>query len=225
MTNGVGHGDNQRKPTSMEDRGGEDDGRLSSPSVARNRDVIRDAFLSVMPTQGRILEIASGTGEHAIHIVGSSPDLTWVTSDLDAQSRRSIAAWIKDANLGDRISDPIIIDAGSDDWGVSGLFDGIFCCNMVHIAPWSAGRGLLKGASRYLRPGGRVFLYGPFSRQGAHTSESNASFDLSLRSRDQEWGVRDLEGDVLPVAEQVGLALIEARPMPSNNFVVVFEKA
>ena len=216
-----------KPPVALEDRGGEGDGRLFSPSAARNRDVIRETFLELMPRAGRVLEVGSGTGEHGVHIAAMSPDLIWQASEFDARSRRSVAAWIAHAGLGERMPAPLALNASdpADLWGVEAGLAGVYSSNMIHIAPWAAGRGLVAGAGALLRSGGRLFLYGPFSREGEHVSASNADFDRSLRSRDPEWGVRDLERDVMPVAVAAGLALVEARAMPANNFSVVFERA
>ncbi len=216
--------DQPKQPIALEQRETSGDARMQSPSAGRNRDVIRDVFLDLMPLAGTILEIASGTGEHAVHILKSAPDLTWIPSDLDNASRASVAAWAVHEKLEQRLLPPRIIDASSENWGDIGQVQGMMSCNMIHIAPWAAGRGLIAGAGRHLAKGGRLFLYGPFSRNGEHTASSNADFDESLKSRNPDWGVRDLESDVLPEVKKARLEFIEARPMPANNFAVVFEK-
>lgn len=215
----------------LEPRGVED-ARLLSPSAARNRDAIRDAFLDLMPRTGRIVEIASGTGEHAVHIAAALPGIRWCPGDPDAASCASVAAWT--AHLGlPNIAAPHAIDVCEATWRTGaplegpesdGPLDGVVCINMLHIAPIAATEGLIAGAGRRLRSGGRLFLYGPFSRNGAHIAASNAQFDASLKSRNAGWGVRDLERDVVPNANAAGLALVEARAMPANNFSVVFER-
>lgn len=242
MTGDSGEGGD--KPViALEAREAKADARLHSPSAARNRDVIRDAFLEFMPYAGRILEIGSGTGQHAVHILTSAPELRWSPSDPDGQSRASIAAWAQYEGVDARMDTPRIIDAAAEDWAIAdpdldadpgadagdeevpGVLDGMMACNMIHISPWAAGRGLIAGAGRYLKPGGRLFLYGPYSRNGVHTSPSNAAFDQDLKRRNPDWGVRDLEGDVLPLAAQAGLSLVTVRQMPANNICVVFEKS
>ena len=215
-----------KKPIALEERD-DVEGRLFSPSAARNRDVLRDTFLAHMPSAGAILEVGSGTGEHAVHIAAAAPQLFWRPSDPDAASRRSILAWTETTGL-ENIAAPLDIDVTAPGWAMR-LSDGapaigVLSVNMIHIAPFDAARGLIAGAGEALAPGGRLFLYGPFSREGAHTAPSNADFDQSLRGRDPDWGVRDLEGDIVPLAEKAGLALVEAIPMPANNFSVIFEK-
>ncbi len=200
--------------------------RLFSPSAARNRDVIRDTFLETMPHSGNVLEIASGTGEHAIHIAGSLAELEWYGGDPDPVSRKSLAAWISYASLAN-MNAPHAIDVRRLHWGnriekIS--FSGIMSANMIHIAPFEAAKGLFCGAGRVLMAQGKFFLYGPFSRNGKHISSSNEDFDRSLRGRDASWGVRDLERDILPLADKEGLKLDEVIPMPANNFSVIFSK-
>lgn len=211
------------KEIALEERGREER-RLFSPSVARNRDVIRDAFLKTMPGAGDILEIGSGTGEHAVHIAAAAPDLRWRPGDPDAASRASIAAWTEHLGLAN-VAAPHAIDVTAPGWD-QGLapVDGAVSINMIHIAPFEAARGLVAGAARLLRPGGKLFLYGPFARNGAHTAPSNADFDASLKSRDARWGVRDLDLEILPLAVAAGLALDAVIDMPANNLSVVFRR-
>jgi len=217
---------NGRKPReiALEDRVivGE---RLFSPSAARNREPICAAFLRAAPQKGAILEIGGGSGEHAVHIAGAAPHLAWRTGDPDSASRASIAAWIAHAKLAN-LEGPHAIDASAPQWGVEELapFDGIVSINMIHIAPFEAAKGLFAGAGRLLRQGGLLFLYGPFSRNGVHTSPSNEAFDASLKSRDPRWGVRDLERDLTPLARNNNLAFDEAVEMPANNLCVIFRK-
>ena len=164
-------------------------GKLFSPSTARNRDPIRDVFLKTMPASGKILEIGGGTGEHAVHLASALPDIRWFTGDPDPASRGSIATWIAEAGLAN-LSGPHAIDVTAADWGVEkdAPFDGLVSINMIHIAPFAAAEGLFTGAKRLLKQGGRLFLYGPFSRKGVHSAPSNAAFDESLKSRDARWG-------------------------------------
>ena len=217
----------ERPPIALEQRDAVPDGRRFSPSVARNKHVICEAYRELMPTCGRVLEIASGTGEHAANFLTSFAELNWIASELDEESRVSIDAWAVHEGVGERMTGPLIIDASASvvDWGVDGGLDGMFSANMIHIAPWEVGCGLLRGAGELLKPAGRLMIYGPFSRKGEHVSDSNRDFDRSLKSRDSRWGVRDLENDLLPVAQSAGLALVTVRPMPANNFSVIFEKS
>lgn len=199
--------------------------RLFSPSAARNREAIFDAFLAHMPRAGTVLEIGSGTGEHAVHIAAHLPELTWLPGDPDETSRASIAAWVAHMGLAN-IRPPHAIDVTVDGWtqGVPRPLAAVVSINMIHIAPFAAAEGLIAGAGEILREGGRLFLYGPFSRNGKHTAPSNAAFDASLKARDPRWGVRDLENDIVPLAEKAGLALEAAVPMPANNFTVIFTR-
>lgn len=199
--------------------------KLFSPSTARNRDPIRDTFLKTMPREGKILEIGGGTGEHAVHLAGALPDVQWHTGDPDPASRASIAAWIADASL-PNLAGPHAIDVTAADWGVEkeAPFDGLVSINMIHIAPFAAAEGLVAGAKRLLKPGGRLFLYGPFSRKGVHSAPSNEAFDESLKSRDPRWGVRDLENDIVPLARKNSLALETVVEMPANNLSIIFRK-
>lgn len=200
--------------------------RLFSPSAQRNKDVIRDIFLKAMPSAGNILEIGSGSGEHAIHIAPSLPQLNWYGGDPDKASRESLAAWINHLSA-ENMQEPHDIDVTKTHWGetIEGTsFTGMISANMVHIAPFEAAIGLFAGADRLLGPSGKLFLYGPFSRNGAHMAASNADFDRSLKSRDPLWGVRDLENDILPLAEKANLVLGEAIDMPANNMAVIFHK-
>ncbi len=204
------------------DKGG--DARRASPSVARNRDAIRDAFARMVAHSGRVLEIASGTGEHGLHITAAYPDLIWQPSDPDPEARASIAAWAA-SERGQAIAAPMALDVTVPGWAeVLGPFDAVVCINMIHIAPWAAALGLFTGAAHCLKPGGRLFLYGPFKREGQHTAPSNHAFDISLKSRNPEWGVRDLDGKVITAARRFGLIYGDRLAMPANNFSVVFEK-
>jgi len=217
-----GNGDTARE-IALEARERGADARMYSPSAARNRDVIRDAYLAAMPKSGRVLEIGSGTGEHAIHVAEAVPDIVWAPSDPDAASRASIAAWIAATGLSN-VEPPRDIDVTSPDWGVEGALDGVVSINMIHIAPWAAAEGLILGAARLLKSGGKLFLYGPFSRHGAHTAPSNEVFDGNLKARDPEWGVRDLDDEVATTAAIHGLVLDDVSAVPANNFVAVFRK-
>ena len=198
------------------------DRRRFAPATSRNRAPIFAVLERHLPRQGQILEIASGTGEHLIHFAGaSSPDLIFQPSDPDPVARDSIDAWI--AETGCRNVRPaIVLDAGADHWPVEAA-DAVLCINMIHIAPWRAAVGLMRGAGRLLPPEGLLFLYGPFRRGGRHTARSNAAFDEGLRQQNSEWGVRDLEA-IIELAEQNGLGPPEIVEMPANNLSVIFRR-
>ena len=215
---------NTPKETALEQRAIEG-AKMCSPSVARNRDVIRDAFLKTMPQEGRLLEIGAGTGEHAAHIASALPKLQWFTGDPDETARASIAAWIADMKL-DNLHGPHALDVTAKNWdgAIAAPYDGVLSINMIHIAPFEAAQGLFTGAGRLLRSGGKLFLYGPFSRESVHTSPSNEAFDQSLKSRDPRWGVRDLDRELVPLANENSLALEEVVEMPANNLSVIFRK-
>jgi SAM-dependent methyltransferase len=196
------------------------EGALASPAVARNRDPILAVLRRVLPAQGTVLEIASGTGEHAVHFAAGLPHLTWQPTDPDTDALASIAAHRAWAQLPNLLA-PLVLDACAPSWPVTRA-DAVVAINMIHIAPWTAAEGLLAGAGRLLVPGGVLYLYGPFKETGRHTAPSNAAFDASLRARDPDWGVRDLDG-VAALAREHGLALAERIAMPANNLSLVFE--
>jgi hypothetical protein len=201
-------------------------GALTAPSVARNREpilaVLRRVIPSpILPARGLVLEIASGSGEHAIYFAAALPHLTWQPSDPDPDAHESIAAYRADMAL-PNVLPPLILDAAATNWPVTQA-DVIVAINMIHIAPWAATEGLMAGAERLLPVGGVLFLYGPFREHGRHTAPSNAAFDESLRARNREWGVRDLD-EVAALASQHGLALEERVAMPANNLSVVFRR-
>src|SRR5579859_1188000 len=198
------------------------DRRLSSPSALRNRDPILAVLQDILPPSGRVLEIASGSGEHILHFARHLPHLGWQPSDPSAEARASIAAWIA-AEGGSNIAAPLAIDASAGSWPVERV-DAIIAINMVHISPWQATLGLLQSAGRLLPPEGLLFLYGPYRRTGHDFEPSNARFDADLRARNPEWGVRLLE-DVSHVAEASGLRLDKIVEMPAHNLSLVFRRA
>lgn len=211
----------------------EPDGRLDAPAFHRNHQAIWAVLQPFLAGKsGDILEAGSGTGQHVVHFAGYSPDITWWPSDTNAQHLKSIAAWRTHAGL-HNIRPPLSIDLCDPTWGAE-QHDGrgqanfgprqllaVFCANVIHIAPWRVAEGLFAGAGRYLRADGRLYLYGPFKRDGEHTAISNAAFDTSLRERDAAWGVRDVD-DVTKLADGAGLALLETVPMPANNLILAF---
>src|SRR5262245_50914829 len=196
-------------------------GALFSPASARNRDPILAVLRRVLPERGVVLEIASGSGEHAVHFAAALPGLTWQPSDPDPQARDSVAAYRAAAQLPNLLP-PLALDAASPTWPVTQA-DAMVSINMIHIAPWAAAEGLMAGAGRLLPAGGVLFLYGPFREHGRHTAPSNAAFDESLRARNREWGVRDLD-EVAALANRHGFALEERIAMPANNLSVVFRR-
>ncbi|MBC8750080.1 MULTISPECIES: DUF938 domain-containing protein [Paraburkholderia] len=197
------------------------DARQHSPSAERNREPILAVLRAALPASGRVLEIASGTGEHAICFAGALPGLDWQPSDADLEARASIAAWTAHAGLAN-VRAPLALDVHQPDWGVDAL-DAVVCINMIHISPWSAAQALFDGAGRRLVDGGVLYLYGPYRRGGAHTAPSNEAFDQWLKSRDPEWGVRDMEA-VVALGDAAGLTCEQVVSMPANNFSLVFTK-
>jgi len=208
----------------------EPDGRLDAPAYHRNHQAIRAVLERYLAGKiGDVVETGSGTGQHMVDFARHMPGITWWPSDLNEQHLKSIAAWRSHAAL-PNIRPPLRIDLSDPTWcpqmqGESGPANllAVFCANVIHIAPWRVAEGLFAGAGRYLSVGGLLFLYGPFKRDGKHTAISNAVFDASLRDRDAEWGVREIE-DVEKLARQVGLGLIEIAEMPANNLTLVFER-
>ena len=197
-------------------------GALCAPAPERNKGPILDVLRRVLPPQGVVLEIASGTGQHVIHFAAGLPDLKWQPSDADAQARASIAAWSADANL-PNVLPPLDLDVRCEPWPVQRA-DALVCINMIHIAPWAAAERLLDGASRLLGPGAPLVLYGPYRRDSRHTAPSNEAFDADLRRRNPDWGVRDLEA-VAALASRNGFVLEEVVEMPANNLCVVLRRS
>ena len=169
-----------------------------------------------------MLEVAAGTGEHAIHFAGACPALVWQPADQDDGSLASIAAWRDFTGLAN-VLPPLRLDAADPlGWPVERA-DAIVAINMIHIAPWMATIGLVKGANRLLATGGMMFLYGPFLETGIDTAPSNLAFDRSLRSRNPAWGLRHLDA-VTALAARHGLSLVERNSMPANNLALIFRK-
>ena len=204
----------------------EPDGRLDAAAFHRNHApiwAVLEKFLA--GKSGDVLETGSGTGQHIVHFARHTPDITWWPSDLNEAHLKSIEAWRAHAGLAN-IRPPLAIDLTDPAWS-SALPEkllAIFCANVIHIAPWHVAEGLFAGAGRYLQGGGRLFLYGPFKRDGQHTALSNAVFDTSLREGNPEWGVRDI-ADVEQLGADNGLALREVVEMPANNLILVFQRA
>jgi hypothetical protein len=198
------------------------EGARASPSTARNRQPILDVLRPRLTSGARVLEVASGAGEHAIFLAGAMPDVRWQPTDRDDEALASIAAWRAQAGLRN-LAPPLRLDAAEPSTWPTDEVDAVVCINMIHIAPWAACEGLVALAGRRLGAGGRLFLYGPFLEAGVATAPSNLAFDESLKARDPAWGVRDL-AVVSAAAAAHGLALAERIEMPANNLVVVFEK-
>jgi len=212
------------------------DARQYAPATERNREPILEVLLQVLPPSGTVLEVASGTGEHAVFFAPRLSPRKWLPSDPNPQLRASIAAW-RTHNPADNLYPPLDLDVRTLVWPIEtgaspkwlNLYDfktsplvAIVNINMIHISPWSATLGLMAGAGRLLPPGGILYLYGPF-KQGGHTAPSNVIFDETLRSQNPEWGVRDLN-DVVAAANAQHLTMLETYQMPANNLSVVFQR-
>jgi SAM-dependent methyltransferase len=209
----------------------EPDGRLDAAAFHRNHlpiSAVLEKFLQ--GRSGDVLEAGSGTGQHIVHFARQTPDIVWWPSDLSEAHLKSIEAWRAHAKLSN-IRAARRIDLSDPNWSVAAADAGgpgrllaIFCANVIHISPWRVAEGLFAGAARHLRDDGRLFLYGPFKRDGRHAAVSNAVFDTSLRNQNAEWGVRDI-GDVSELAASVGLELREIVPMPANNLILIFDRS
>ena len=197
------------------------DQRHFAPATLRNRAAILDVLKTVLPASGLVLEVASGTGEHAMFFAGELPGLTWQPSDPDPQARESIAAW-REAAGPPNLLEPLALDAAAADWPIAGA-DAAVCINMLHISPWAAGEGLMRGAGRLLPRSAPLVIYGPFRRDGQALEPSNAAFDADLRARNPAWGLRLLDM-VVACASGEGLMLERVVEMPANNLAVVFRK-
>lgn len=210
------------------------DARRYAPATQRNREPILAILLRILPPTGTVLEVSSGTGEHAAFLAPRLAPRQWLPSDISLQAIESIASW-QALEPADNLYSPVQLDACDRTWPVerdrhlSGLnlqrhpITAIVNINMIHIAPWEACQGLMAGAGRILSAGGVLYLYGPFRRNGRHTSPSNEVFNSSLRAQDPSWGVRDLEA-VVAEAKHQGLIFTEVVEMPANNLSVIFQK-
>lgn len=198
------------------------DQRRSAPAALRNREPIAEVLREWLPANGTVLEVASGTGEHAAWFAERFPDLDWQPSDTHADALASIAAWA-DASRLTNLRKPVVIDAGADDWPV-GYADAVLNINMAHISPWRASLGLIAGAARLLPANGPLILYGPWLKDDIETAPSNLAFDADLKARDPEWGLRRVE-DFAAAASAEGLHLAHVRQMPANNLMVLFRRS
>lgn len=195
--------------------------RRSAPAALRNREPIADVLADWLPQSGLVLEVASGTGEHAAFFADRSPGLEWQPSDTHPNALASIRAWRSEAAL-PNLREPIAIDAASSDWSIESA-DAVLNINMVHISPWEASLGLLDGAFRLLGTGAPLILYGPWLKDDVPTAPSNLAFDADLRLRDERWGLRQVE-EFAAEAEARGLSLVETRTMPANNLMLLFQR-
>ena len=193
-----------------------------APAAERNKHAILAVLERVLPQSGLAVEIASGTGQHVVHFASALPGLTWQPTEIDPWMRQSTSAWLAETGLSN-VLPPLDLDVCQPEWPVERA-DAVLCINMIHISPWRATECLIAGCQSLLRPGGILFLYGPYRRFGRHTAPSNEAFDASLRQRDPQWGVRDLEA-VVETAERHGLGLSEIVEMPVNNLSVVFVRS
>jgi SAM-dependent methyltransferase len=195
--------------------------KAHAPAAGRNREPIASVLRDVLPGQGVVVEIASGTGQHAAHFARLFPGLAWQPTDRDCEALASIAAWRDEAGLANLLP-PLRLDAAASDWPVAAA-DAVVCINMVHISPWEATVGLMRGAGRLLSPGAPLALYGAYIRDGVPTAPSNLAFDESLKARNPQWGLRTLEA-VRAEAERNGLVFERLFEMPANNLTIVFRK-
>lgn len=199
-----------------------DDHRRHAPATARNREAILAVVQRHLPSKGNVLEIASGSGEHILYFAqSSSSDLVFQPTDLDEAARASIDAWVASCGVSN-VRRAIELDATGEVWPVSSA-DAVLCINMVHIAPWAATEGLVRGAARILPAQGILYLYGPYRFGGRHTASSNEAFDADLRRRNPEWGVRDVEA-VVDLATAHGFQSPMIEQMPANNVSLVFRR-
>ena len=198
------------------------DARRFAPATARNREAILDVLRRVLPSAGLVLEIASGSGEHIAHFAANiKAPVEFQPSDVDPAARDSIDAWARHLRL-TNVRPAINLDAAAAEWPIDRA-DAVLSINMIHIAPWSATIGLMRGAARLLPPNGLLYLYGPFRREGRHTATSNEAFDQGLRAQNPEWGVRDIE-EVAAQAATVGFSPPEIEEMPANNLSLIFRR-
>jgi SAM-dependent methyltransferase len=197
------------------------DARRSAPAALRNREPIAEVLKDWLPSSGLVLEVASGTGEHAVYFAERFANLEWQPSDAHPAALESIRKW-RDAAGPPNLREPVTLDAASTEWPIDRA-DALVNINMVHISPWACTLGLLEGAAHVLSPGGPLILYGPWLKGDIPTSPSNSAFDTDLRYRDPEWGLRRVE-DFATAAEQRGFKLIETRTMPANNLMLLFRR-
>lgn len=200
----------------------QDDSRQFAPATQRNREPILAVLREVLPAQGLVLEVASGSGEHAVHFAAAFPNLTFQPSDPDPAALASIDAWAAESTL-PNIRPAIRLDATAPRWPIAAA-NAILCINMIHISPWGATEGLVRQAAQLLPAGGPLYLYGPYRQSDVPLAASNAVFDDSLRRRNPKWGLRELDA-VAELARTAGFGEPQVTAMPANNLSVVFRKA
>ena len=202
------------------------DPRLHSPAADRNKGPIGIELQRVLPARGALIEIASGSGQHAAHLSAQLPGWAWYPTDADPAALASTNAWcaehpaVRPAQALDLLLAPVDAPWPGLPLGV----DAIYCANLLHISPWPVCAALLQGAARHLAPRGLLVLYGPWLEDGVPTAPGNLAFDADLRARNPAWGLRRLP-DVLQQASAAGLRLRERVPMPANNLMLVLERA
>ncbi|MFC5481432.1 DUF938 domain-containing protein [Microvirga aerilata] len=189
--------------------------------MTRNRDPILTVLRRLLPQSETVLEIASGTGEHAVYFAAALPHLQWQPTDYEEQALSSIAAHRAASGLSNLLA-PLMLDAAAPEWPVKQV-DAVVAINMLQVSPWPVVQGLMAGAGQVISPGGILYLYGPFKENGAHTAPGNEAFDHNLKLRNPEWGVRDI-GEVADLARTYGLDLVERVVMPANNLTLVFRR-
>ena len=194
---------------------------LSSPAADRNKDPILTVLETVLPDSGSVLEIASGTGQHVCFFAEALPGIRWQPTEPDEAHREAIAARVRESGLRN-VAPPLALDVHEPRWPVAASYDAVVCINMVHISPWSSTNALCLGAARHLPTGGKLVLYGPYLENGSAV-QSNLDFDTTLKRRNSEWGLRELE-DVTRVAALHGLQRMQVVRMPANNLTVVFSR-
>ena len=190
-----------------------------APATARNSEPLAEVLAEELPDRGLVLEIASGSGEHAVFLARRFPALDWQPSDVDVEALASVDAWAAEA-AGANLRPAIALDAAQANWPIAAA-DAVLCVNMVHISPWSAAVGLFTGAGRILTSGAPLVLYGPFIEPGRETAPSNLAFDQSLKQRNSEWGLRNT-ADLDALAADHGLRRTARHAMPANNLVLVY---
>ena len=192
-----------------------------APAAERNKHALLDVLRRVLPVSGTVLEIASGTGQHAAFFSAELPGLSWQPSDPSDEARSSIASWVEDEDRVNLLA-PLTLDVRQRVWPIEEA-DAVLCINMIHVAPFQSTEGLFEGASRLLAAGTPLITYGPYRLHGEHTAASNEAFDRSLRERDPSWGVRDVD-ELAEVASRTGFVLGEKFAMPANNMTLIWTR-
>jgi hypothetical protein len=192
-----------------------------APAAERNRQPILDVLRRVLPPAGLVLEVASGTGQHAIFFSEHLPALQWQPTDASSEALRSIGTWVDETARANLLA-PLELDVRSSPWPLTNA-DALLCINMIHISPWETTEALFHGASKLLTGGCPLITYGPYRFHGEHTAPSNAAFDQSLRSRNASWGVRDID-ELLELGGQTGFTLEEQVVMPANNMTLMWTR-